>query len=219
MWGFICQCQLFASHLLRSVAAQIATNAVKHVAKQKSANKARNVVVGVLVAGASLAGGSAMAQNVLLPANSGVQWGRMLGQAVGSAVSQRLVGTNTLGNGVANVVSGVITEASRNAGGALVGQAYGVQPGQQMAPGWANAVNTMPVGARDQLDTAGVRAAFAFSDYAKSVQAMQQGLANQATVNQAQMRFAQSRDALLSLARSAQIRGITPPHGFSSLTG
>ena len=149
----------------------------------------------------ALAATEAMAQHTqsVLPQQSGVYWGQMLGQVLGASVGA-VAAKNFDNQGVAQIVMGVSTEVGRNLGAIAAGEAYRTISSP-------DASGSMPLELRDRMDTLGLQAAFAFENFARLQQDVRMGRASSAQLNQAQFEFAQSRQVLEAQARDLQMRG------------
>ncbi|MCX8017356.1 MAG: hypothetical protein N2690_05590 [Rhodocyclaceae bacterium] len=135
----------------------------------------------------------------VLPQQSAVYWGQMLGQVLGASAGA--VAAQGLENrGVAYVLQGVVSEVGRNLGGMTVNTVYGAAKPSPSAA-------SMPQDLRDTLDNEGLRAAFALEDLMRLRQAQQMGRATQTQVNMAQFEFFQARDALEARARQVRAQG------------
>lgn len=141
----------------------------------------------------------------VLPQQSGVYWGQMLGQVLGASVGA--VAAKEVGSpGVAQVVMGVSQEIGRNLGGMAAQEAYSAA---KAAPGGAILPGAMPLQTRDHLDTYGLRAAFAFEEYARLYEMSRRGeRVSQSMLDQAHAQFVQARDRLAYEARSVRASGI-----------
>lgn len=152
-------------------------------------------------------------QRDLMPERSAVQWGGHLGAALGSLLTQ-----GVQDHRMRQTLSGVATEVGRNAGRMAVGGLYqqGSQGSQPAGQGSAQKVQSSGSNAtsesesqelEDQLDTAGLDAAFAYEEVMRVGALAQRGLASPAQVAQAQHRFQRSHAALSHKVQAAGAQG------------
>lgn len=135
-------------------------------------------------------------QRPVLPEQSAVRWGEVLGQTLGGVVGA--AASKDVDNpGVGRVISGVISEVGRNVGGNTVRGAY------------SGTAASVPEAVRDQLDQAALRAAFAFEDYERTLVAWENGQVSRSQVNAAMDAFGRARDRFAGEIRVASGRGVS----------